>query len=169
MEIISNLKAKESAAGIIDMMEEGDDITVIRTSQLPEIPIKVSQNFLNAKKEIYKYSTGYKFSTIYSALIPAGQILGESKNYNKEIYIISDNQKVNYKIAENEKGVSGLFDNNTRLYVVNIGNKNLSNSSITGVELENKIFEKENPVNLKISLKNSGSARVQDGLLKRIM
>ena len=51
------------------------------------------------------------------------------------------------------------------MYVINIGNKNLNNSSITNVELENKIFEKENPVNLKISLKNFGTEKLHDALL----
>jgi hypothetical protein len=158
-------QAKESAAGIIDLMEEGDDISVIRTSQLPLVPIKSSQNFINAKNEIFKFTNGYKFSAVYSSLILSSQILSESKNYNKEIYIITDNQKVNYKIKDGEKISSRLFDNNTRLYVINIGNKNINSTAITGVELVNRIFEKENPVNLKVTLKNNSTEKLQDRLL----
>jgi len=150
-------QAKESAAGIIDIMEEGDDLTIIRTSQLPEVALRNSQNFGAAKKELLNYKSGFKFNTLFTALNSASQILTETKNYNKEIYIITDNQKANYKLSGDDKNPAPLFDEKVRLYLVDIGSKNSINNSVENVEVLNKIFEKDNPVNLKVTLKNYGN------------
>ena len=158
-------QAKEAASQIIDLMEEGDDITVVRTSDLPEATIKHSQNFRNAKIEMDAYRASLKTAPLPLAMNLASEVLLESKNYNKEIYVISDNQKVNYLLDEQEKITRQLFDNNTRLYIIDIGNKRVGNSTIENVEIENKIFEKDKPVNLKINLRNYGEADSYSGVM----
>lgn len=155
-------RAKESAVKIIELMEEGDDLSVIRTSQLPDIAIKNSINFQAAKTELNRFKIGYKFSNSFSAFNSASQILTESKNYNKEVYFITDNQKSNYKTDD----FSGkqLFDNNTRLYIIDIGKESKGNNAIEKVEIANRIFEKESPINLKVTLRNYG-AEAKNSLL----
>jgi hypothetical protein len=158
-------QAKEAASNIIDLMEEGDDITIIKTSELPNATIKNSQNFRKAKIEMNDYAPSLKFASLPLAMNLASEVLLELKNYNKEIYIISDNQKVNYLLDEQEKTTRQLFDNNTRLYIIDIGNKKVSNFAIDNVEIENRIFEKEKPVNLKITLRNYAEADTYNGVI----
>ena len=147
-------QAKEAATNIIGMMEEGDDITIIRTSELPNVVIRQSQNFRNAEQAIRESIVSSKFASLPMAMNLVSEVLLESKNYNKEIYLISDNQRVNYLIDEKDKTTRQLFDNNTRLYIIDVGNKTMSNFAVDNVEIGNRIFEKEKPVNLKINVRS---------------
>ncbi|HEY9187585.1 MAG TPA: BatA domain-containing protein [Ignavibacteria bacterium] len=155
-------QAKESAIKILDLLEEGDDVSIIRTSQLPEITEKSSQNFNSIKKELLNYKIGYKYTDFVTAFNIANQILSESKNFNKEIYLITDNQKTNYK---NVNQINRLFNNNIKLYIIDIGSKSESNSAITNIEIINKIFEKNTPINIKVTIDSYGELKSSNAIV----
>jgi len=155
-------QAKESAIKMLDLLEEGDDVSIIRTSQLPEITEKSSQNFNSIKKELLNYKIGYKYTDFVTAFNIANQILSESKNFNKEIYLITDNQKTNYK---NVNQINRLFNNNIKLYIIDIGSKSESNSAITNIEIINKIFEKNTPINIKVTIDSYGELKSSNAIV----
>jgi len=155
-------QAKESAIKILDLLEEGDDVSIIRTSQLPDITEKFSQNFNSIKKELLNYKIGYKYTDFYTAFNVANQILLESKNFNKEVYLITDNQKSNYK---NVNQINRLFNNNIKLYIIDIGSKNESNSAITNIEITNKIFEINSPINIRVTINSYGELQTSNAIV----
>jgi hypothetical protein len=159
-------QAKTMALSILDLLEEGDDVSLIKLTDLPKPEFQSSTNYLGIKKNIDNYSPGYKHTLFSTALKIASNILSESKNYNKEIYIITDDQKSHFELNDEEKkSTYKIFDDNTRLFILDIGKKEKNNSGIVKTEIKNQIFENDKPVKIDATVKNYGDESIKDAVI----
>jgi hypothetical protein len=159
-------QAKYAVNNVIDLLEEGDDLSIIKFSDLSKPLIQSSSNFSGARKAIESLEPAYKHNLFSNALKSASNILSESKNFNKEIFYISDNQKSHFSLTEEEKkSALNIFDQNTRMFLINLGRKNARNISISGINIKNKIFEIDKPVVLEVSVRNNSDNDISDELI----
>ncbi|MCC6638009.1 MAG: BatA domain-containing protein, partial [Ignavibacteriaceae bacterium] len=126
---------------ILSGLKEGDDVSILFTSEsYPELATP-SADFLNLKKIISQGEPGFKTGMLNSAIIKAASIIGESENLNKELYIFSDFQKSTLGNEKEFTDVSALLDSRVKTRLFNFNSKEVVNSAVTGVKVNNQVFE----------------------------
>jgi hypothetical protein len=100
------------------------------------------------------------------AIIKAAQVLYQSKNFNKEIYLLTDLQKGRIYNSRNElANFSSILNENTRMYLVNIGGKDAVNLGVEELIPNNQIFEKGKTVSFSARVKNYSSQAVNNSVV----
>ncbi|MBI3189410.1 MAG: BatA domain-containing protein, partial [Ignavibacteriales bacterium] len=150
-------QSKENISKLIDLLNEGDEVFLLKLSDLPEATIApATHDFRSLRKIISEISVSNVTRPLQDALRLSSKLLSESKNANKEIYIISDMQQTLFteQLAAQNQTAPLLFDTNVKFFLVNLGTGAPSNVAIDSVEIKTKIVEKEKPVNLYTSIRN---------------
>src|SRR5690606_19365221 len=89
--------------------------------------------------------------------IKAAEVLSESENFNKEIYIFSDFQESRIAEEGSVSDLSQLLSENVKIYTFNYSGKNIYNAGIDKIDVETQIFEKDKPVSFNITVTNYSS------------
>jgi len=152
-------QAKKLAEKILESSEEGDEIYLIRFSDLNILKENfepVSKNI--AQREIENVEVKDISRTFVDVFLSVSKILNQTKNLSKEVYILTDFQKTNLpEDLSNLPKLDKSFDANTRIYVFKIGEKEAFNISIDSLQVLTKIFEMNKPVTITASLTNHSS------------
>ncbi len=152
-------QAKKIAEKILETSQEGDEIYLIKFSDLDaskENFEPTGKNFV--LNEIESINAKDISKTFLDVFISVSKILNRTSNFSKEVYIITDFQKSN--MPENLSDLPRLdrsFDANTRVYFFKIGEKDAFNISIDSLDILTKIFEMNRPVTINASLTNHSS------------
>ncbi len=154
-------QAKVLAKKLIDNLQEGDEISVMFTSDIRNSG-KLTTDFAAAKKIIEQSSISDITITQVPLLTEVLNNLDKSMNYNKEIYYLSDFQKINFSQASYDK--SRRFQNlkESRFYKIAFTPKNIVNLTITDFKTNNQIFELNKPVEFTVTVKNNSMQRVNN-------
>ncbi len=161
-------QAKEIIKEIISQLQEGDETGVILVSN-PDEEIALSSNLSEFIKNLEMIDINFISGNLDRALIRAAQVLSESKNFNKEIYLLSDFQKNKISDEKTENDLSELFNENIRLYSFNLSSKEVFNISIDDIVIENQILEKEKPVNFLITITNNSNQDISSSVVSLFM
>ena len=152
-------QAKKLAEKVLESSEEGDEIYLIRFSDLNILKENfepVSKNI--AQREIENVEVKDISKTFVEVFLSVSKILDQTKNLSKEVYILTDFQKTNLpEDLSNLPKLDKSFDANTRIYVFKIGEKEAFNISIDSLQVLTKIFEMNKPVTITASLTNHSS------------
>lgn len=159
-------RAKQAAEKLIANFSEGDEISLILTGSIGQREIRPVTNFSALAKSIRESQISFVSGTINSALVKAAGILSASKNFNKEIYLLSDLQKDRlYKIKNEFSDLSKELDGSVRLFVIRFSGKDPVNLGITEFASDNQIFEKNKTVSFTASVKNYSSQTVSNSVV----
>ena len=166
----SFLKQAQSAAlGLADMLKEGDDALFIRLSDLPQATIaEPTHDIQRLREAIRQTEASYKHRTVEEAIRLSSHLLQQSKNFNKEIYVFTDNQKttvIDQHTAEGANAAAKLFDPNVRLFFVPLSDQPFENIGIEKVEIPPTLFQKGKPFTVRADVRNYGTAPVQNHLV----
>lgn len=150
------LQAKKIALRILEATEEGDEIYLLKFSELSPQKNEFNQMSKNlANREIENYGLSDISRNFLDVFISVSKILEQSKNLSKEIFILTDLQETNF--PENEilnLKFDRVIDRNTRIYIFKIGEKQAYNISIDSLSITNRIFEINKPINVSTSITN---------------
>jgi len=160
-------QAKNSAASIVNSLNDGDEVFFI---PLSDIPIDGSsgmpssqRNFLVIRSTLKDIKPSSLHRTMEDALRFASRLLASSKNFNKEVYVISDFQSGSLESTLNvSKAAEHLFSPTTQLFLISLGKRELQNISVKSIEIPNTIFEINKPFTVKATLMNYGASDVQN-------
>lgn len=151
-------QAQEICNGLIDMLNEGDEVFLVKLSDVPNATIDPATHDASALRTLLRET---KVSAIHRSLEDAlrltSKLLTQSKNANREVYIISDFQKtlIDWKYPQNTQKVSSFFDEHVRFFVINVGgNKVINNVAIDSVEVTTTIIEQGKPITLRVHVNN---------------
>ncbi len=162
-------QAQSSALGLADMLKEGDDALFIRLSDLPQATIaEPTHDIQRLREAIRRTEASYKHRTVEEALRLSSHLLQQSKNFNKEIYVLTDNQKstvVDRHTAEGTDRAVKLFDPNVRLFFVPLSDQPFENIGIEKVEIPPTLFQKGKPFTVRADVRNYGAALVENHLV----
>jgi hypothetical protein len=154
-------QAKESIQELIRNLQEGDEAALILVSEKNKEEIKPSTNLLELINKVDEAEPAYSSEYLHNAVVKASEILGQSKNFNKEIYIFSDFQKS--RISEGSlSDLSQLLDEKVKIYSFNYSGKNIYNVGIDDLKIETQIFEKDKPVVFNVTVTNYSSDDVNN-------
>lgn len=154
-------QAKRIGKEILNLTQEGDEIYFLKFSELNpagEFYSPISKSL--AEKSIDGTKISYISNDYESSFITASRILESTKNFSREIFLISDLQKNNIK--NNPTVLSNLIDDNSKVYFISIGKNKHINYSVDSIISNDKIFELKKPVNFSASITNHSSSNVND-------
>jgi hypothetical protein len=177
------LKQAQSAAfRLVDMLKEGDDAMFIRLSELPQATIaEPTHDLQRIRDAIRRTDASYKHRTVEDALRLSLSLLRQSKNFNKEVYILTDNQKTTALNPLNKSSTVGSLRpmaqsadrpeklSNVKLFLVPLSDKPFENIGIEKVEIAPTLFQRGKPFPVRASVRNFGGARVQNFLVSMFL
>jgi hypothetical protein len=157
-------QAKEIINQVISQLQEGDEVGLILISK-PDSEDKLTSNLAEYLIKTNQLDLSFTTGDINSAIVKASQIISESKNFNKEIYILSDFQK-NKIINKNfNNDLSELLNKSVKLYSFDLSDKDVFNLSIDDLKINNQIFEKDKPVSFSVTITNNSKQDINSSVL----
>ncbi|KUO59966.1 hypothetical protein APF79_09340 [bacterium BRH_c32] len=157
--------AKKSAINILDNLDQGDEAAILLVSDLRENKITFTQNIALLKRIIEKAEISGYSGTINSAIVKAASIIDESKNYNKEIYLLTDFQKSRISNDVSElSDLSSILNKNIHLFGYKLPQNEISNLAVIDFKAENQLFEKNKPITFKAAIENYSNSRITNSV-----
>jgi uncharacterized membrane protein len=157
-------QAKEIINQIISQLQEGDEVGVVLVSK-PSLENKLTSNLSEFVKNIDRSELSYASGDLNSAIIKAAQLISESKNFNKEIYVLSDYQKNKIDKGNLKNDVSELLNKTVKLYSFYLADKDVFNLSIDDLKINNQIFEKDKPISFSVTITNNSKQDVSNAVV----
>ncbi len=157
-------QAKEKARAILDIMKPGDEVSLIRTSEAQRDGKQFTAAVSAVRNEIDATQPSFRHVNYIDALTAASILLQKSSNFNKELYMISDEQRSHYF---NEAAVKTpkLFDAGVKLFLFPLGDAHVGNTAVTDVKIINSFFEQNRPVDLNATVLNDGASSISNGIV----
>ena len=150
---------------ILDNLEQGDEAAILLLSDLRENKINFSQNITLLKRTIEKAEISGYSGTINSAVVKAASIIDESKNYNKEIYLLTDFQKSRIYNEDSElSDLSSILNKNIRVFAYKFPQNQISNLAVIDFQVENQLFEINKPITFKAVIENHSNSRITNSV-----
>ncbi len=149
-------QATDAVKKILESHSESDEVYLIPASSTGFKEQKILfDSFKELNDSLGRLNISYKpvsMSEIYSY---SDKILAESRNPNKEIFIISDFQQINFNSFNDlPKDNINVRDNSVNTYLIKIGSRTVNNLSLDSLVILSKIIEKDKDVKVKIFLNN---------------
>lgn len=157
-------QGKEIINKVVSQLQEGDEVGLILVSN-PKKENKLTSNLSEFLKTTVQLDLNYTSGDINSALVKSAQLISESKNFNKEIYVLSDFQKdkiINKNITND---LSELLNESVKLYTFDLSDKDVFNLSVDDLKINNQIFEKDKPVSFSITITNNSNQDVNSAVV----
>jgi hypothetical protein len=157
-------QAKEVTTRLTGLLKDGDEVFLVKLSDIPQATINpATHDFSALSTVVNEMQTSSVRRTMEDAVKLAASLLQQSKNANKEIYIVSDMQGTLFTHqAGSGWNVPLKIDEQVKVFTVDIGAKQSSNAAIDSVEVKSKIVEKDKPVTVYTSVRNFSSVPLHD-------
>jgi hypothetical protein len=156
-------QAKETIKNILTQFEEGDEFGLVLVSHQPD-EIEMTSNLSKFRQEVDAANISFASGKLNNAIIKSAQLIGDAKNFNKEIYILTDFQKGRLANDDEILDLKEQLGEQVRLYSFNYSGKEVFNFGIDELKINTQIFEKDKPVKFDAVVKNY-SDRVKDNLV----
>lgn len=160
-------QAKEKVLQIISLMQEGDDAALIRLSDLPAVTTQtLSHDKQKLQSLVNETSLSVAHNTIEDALRAGSTVLQQSKNFNKEIYILTDGQRTTLHSPEQtNKAQERLYEPFVKLFYFTIGASAPENLGIERITIPPTLLQVQKPVTVSAVVKNYGTTRKEHYLV----
>lgn len=158
-------QAKQTIKNILRNFQEGDEVGLVLVSDNSSERINLTSNFSEFERILESANISFASGIINNSFVRAAEVISESKNFNKEIYILSDFQSG--RLAEENliSDLSELLDINTRVYAINYSGKDVFNLSIDKFDVNTSIFEKDKPISFTVTVTNHSTQMVNNSVL----
>ena len=157
--------AIKKLAQITNIMEDGDQVYFLPTSDLSnDHTVSAFHDVTALNKQIENVQPSFVIANIPQALERAQHLLSSSQNINREVYLISDFQTVNFEDTADSMNL--VWNENTKLLYLPMGSRKLSNLGIENIELVSKILEKNKIAELEVTVRNYGSQPERNKLVQ---
>jgi hypothetical protein len=152
---------KKKASQILDLLEPGDDATLLFLSQAGE-NIKPTFDFHFPREQLTQAKISFLPKKLGAGLQRAFQILKVSKNLNREVYLISNFSPSGW---ENVKKEYLEKENKIKLFLIEVGNQEKDNFAIEEINLKDQLIELGKPFEIKAQIGNYSDNPVQNFLI----
>ena len=154
-------KAKTLATDIIDTLRHGDRAALILMSDIPK-PVfrQLTPDIDSVTEAINDTEASYRTTNVQPSLELAHEILAESEQLNKEIYLVSDfarNGWENWNRLPNRSGA--------RISLIPVAEGEAHNISIKEIRPSNQLIGVDLPFHLNVTTVNHSVAPVNENIL----
>lgn len=159
--------AKRITKKLLDQMSNRDEIVIIPMANLQSADnYSFNSNIKYLSEQVTKIKIGYKTASFSQSLSVALELLQNNAHHlNKEIYIVSDNQAINFENFD--KSINEKL--RPAIYFLQVGqestNTDLKNFSIDSVVLLSRIFQINRPLNIQAKITNHSKEDRQNHVL----
>lgn len=158
-------QAKHSIKELMNELQEGDEAALILVSQENVTDIQPTTNLNAIVNQLELAEISYASGITHNALIKGGRILEASKNFNKEIYLLTDFQQSRFADPNALSDLSNLFGERVKLYTIGFSGKDIFNLGIDHIQSNTQIFEKDKPVNISAVVTNYGNQSTSNSVI----
>lgn len=159
-------QAKEAAASILDVMSDGDEAYLLRLSTLRSAGnLSPSYSPAELKNALDQFQPSHIRIPFRDALGVAAKIFAESKNYNQELYLITDAQATQF--IQHTSDTTDLFDDNVKFFLSDVRSgttTEIANAGITDARIISKIIAHNKPLTLQIAVHNAGASALRNSV-----
>jgi Aerotolerance regulator N-terminal/von Willebrand factor type A domain len=155
-------QAKETIKKLLGQLQEGDDASLILVSDNGKSGSKLTSNISELIKQVEKVSISDKSGMLHNSIVNAAELLSQSNNFNKEIYLLSDFQRGRLANEESLSDLSQLLNDKIKLYTFDYSGKDVFNVGISNLKVNTQIFEKNKPVDFSITVTNYSRQQVKN-------
>jgi hypothetical protein len=156
-------RAKQVIYNLLNQLQEGDETALIATSDISNKEIPATTNLNDFRKQVEDTEISFVSGTVHNSILKAAKILEQSKNFNKEIYLLTDFQKSRLtNPGEEISDLSRMLDERTKLYMFDFSAREILNVGIENLEPNNQIFEKEKPISFTALITNYSKQPVRN-------
>lgn len=158
-------QAKRIAKNLLNNFQDSDEIILLGVGNVSNEAAQPTTN----KKQIIRQIDDLEISTVSKTLnesvVKAAQVLYQSKNFNKEIYLLTDFQKGRiYNSPKELNDLSRMLGETTRIYLVDVGGKEAINLGIDELVPNNQIYEIGKTVSFSARVKNYSTQTISNSI-----
>ena len=121
-------QAKQTIKKLLKNFQEGDEVGLILLSDNSIERINLTSNFSEFERLLEISKISFASGMINNSFVKAAEIISNSKNFNKEIYLLSDFQAGRLADDKLISDFNQLLDNNARIYAINYSGKDVYQS-----------------------------------------
>jgi uncharacterized membrane protein len=147
-------QAIQTIKRLLNQLEEGDDVGLVLVSGDKDNELPLTSNINSLEERLNELKISGASGTINSTLISASGLISKSKNFNKEIYLLTDFQKGRIAIDENISNLNQILNEKVKLYSFGFAEAAVYNIGIDALQVTTKIFEKGKPVRFEATVSN---------------
>ena len=154
-------KAKTLAINILDTLRHGDSAALILMSDVPN-PVfrQLTPDLESVTEAINDTEVSYRTTNVQPSLEFAHEILAESEQLNKEIYLISDFTQNGWKNWSRLPNRSGA-----RISLIPVTKGEAHNTSIKEIRPSNQLIGVNLPLQLNVTTMNHSVAPLEENIL----
>ena len=154
-------KAKTLATNILDTLRHGDSAALILMSDVPN-PVfrQLTPDLESVTEAINDTEVSYRTTNVQPSLEFAHEILAESEQLNKEIYLISDFTQNGWKNWSRLPNRSGA-----RISLIPVTKGEAHNTSIKEIRPSNQLIGVNLPLQLNVTTMNHSVAPLEENIL----
>lgn len=156
-------RAKAAAGRLLDELEDGDEVSIITVSgeRLQSEPVN-PQAAHQLLRDVEPQSVS---GTLNAAVVKAAEVLGNARNFNKELFLLTDLQEGRLTQGESGPSLGDLLDERVKVYCIPFQKEEMFNLGLTGFSVESAIFETVQPVTTAVSVRNFGTAPAENAIV----
>ena len=156
-------QAITAAAGVLDAVKDGDELYFVRLSEVHHKDLFPQSSVSSVRSALEKMTPSLETTPFRDALGVAAKILAGSKNFNQEVYLITDTQATGF-LTSAARDSSDLFDDKIKMFLVEAG-KTQDNAGIISIDVTTQIISRNKPVNLKAVVRNFSKTPLHNSLI----
>lgn len=154
-------KAKVLATDILDSLRHGDTAALILMSDIPR-PVfrRLTPDIESVTATLRDAEVSYRTTNVQPSLELAHEILADSQQLNKELYLISD-------FAQNGWGSWGRIPNasGARIFLLPVNEQHTHNTNIEEIRSSNQLIGVNLPLQLNVTTTNHSVAPLEQNVL----
>lgn len=159
-------QAKTAVGKLLDLARDGDEIHLVKLSEIPHRDQFTPGLSLAALKSALEEMTPSQQRTSFrDALGVAARIAGESRNFNREVYLVTDGQATQFPPAGGAPDTTDLFDDDVRIFLLETWSEQLDNTAVASVRIRSRILSKDKPAAIEAIVRNVGAAPLRNSVM----
>lgn len=160
--------AKDKAFELVEALKPGDEVYLMNPVYPGNIPVVGPKyNFETIKQNIQTTSLSDYATDLVGAIREAQNLLLQSENINREIYMISDFQAKGFH--QQTEQLSPVLDSDIRLFLLPIAEKEYRNVAVQEIKLINQILERGKPAEVAVKITNWGNISEKNRLVQLLI
>lgn len=160
-------RAKRQALEVVNLLRQGDEIYLIYPQDPPVIPHEGAKHNLDSVRELIENTElAYGNTDYIGALSLAHNLMENSPNINKEVYVLGDLQANGIHFASIGNGLgTKLIARDVSLFVMPTSSDAAENLSIDRIRFGNQILEKNKVIEIETTLRNNSQKAAKNKLV----
>ena len=148
--------AKAKAERILAQLKEGDEASLVLFSSQPRpVTSEPTHDFKNLAGYLDEATVSAEVTDVGQALNLGYRILNDSKNLNREMYLITDMDQSGWSSLSLDPSTPKT--RNVRLFAVDVAPREKQNVSLEKIDFGNQLIEKGRPFQISAQVVNYGS------------